>query len=157
MKKMILNYIFANKKTAYNEVGLYATYDLITSTYLKWVQNGLKKICQVGCLNFHMLRSNEDLIYLFWPIELFYSKIIKITCNLILYVECCIGSLHHGRHQPHRLHLGADQVETVYHGTSFCYWWVISRLLLNPIFLDCQSNPNPTQKCDLKSKSKSTF
>jgi hypothetical protein len=24
----------------------------------------------------------------------------------------------------------------------------ITRLLLNPIFLDCKSNPNPSQKCD---------
>ncbi len=31
------------------------------------------------------------------------------------------------------------------------------RLLLNPIILDCQSNPNPSQICDIQSKSKSDF
>ncbi len=31
------------------------------------------------------------------------------------------------------------------------------RVLHNPIFLDCQSNPNPSQICDCQSKSKSTF
>ncbi len=35
------------------------------------------------------------------------------------------------------------------------YW--STRLLLNPILLDCQSNPNPSQICDCQSKSKSTF
>ncbi len=31
------------------------------------------------------------------------------------------------------------------------------RLLLNPIFLDCQSNLNPSEICDCQSKAKSTF
>ena len=35
-----------------------------------------------------------------------------------------------------------------------CY---LGRLLLNPIFLDCQSNPNPSQIYDWQSKSKSNF
>ena len=33
----------------------------------------------------------------------------------------------------------------------------IARILLNPIFLDWQSNPNPSQICDWQSKSKSDF
>jgi len=36
-------------------------------------------------------------------------------------------------------------------------WWCIVRLLLNPIFFDWQSNPNPSQICDWQSKSKSDF
>ncbi len=34
---------------------------------------------------------------------------------------------------------------------------LVIRLLLNPIFLDCQSNPNPSQIYDWQSKSKSNF
>ena len=34
---------------------------------------------------------------------------------------------------------------------------LVGRLLLNPIFLDCQSNPNPSQIYDWQSKSKSNF
>ena len=36
-------------------------------------------------------------------------------------------------------------------------WYTVTRVLLNPIFLDCQSNPNPLQIYDWQSKSKSTF
>jgi len=47
---------------------------------------------------------------------------------------------------------------SLYEIQTFCLGSPLSsRLLLNPIILDCQSNPNPSQICDLQSKSKFQF